>query len=54
MNGDMKVYSFVASDPVTSFGADIKDFWDAHLSPDWRSTPVSAEPDQSKKEDKIQ
>ncbi|KAJ5270161.1 endoglucanase-1 [Penicillium chrysogenum] len=28
MNGDMKVYSFVASDPVTSFGADIKDFWD--------------------------
>jgi hypothetical protein len=26
----------------------------AHLSPDWRSTPVSAEPDQSKKEDKIQ
>ncbi|KAL4918117.1 concanavalin A-like lectin/glucanase domain-containing protein [Aspergillus aurantiobrunneus] len=31
MNGDMNVYSFVASDPVTSFSADIKDFWD-HLS----------------------
>ena len=26
----------------------------AHLSPDWRSIPVSAEPDQSKKDDKIQ
>ncbi|KAL2823443.1 concanavalin A-like lectin/glucanase domain-containing protein [Aspergillus cavernicola] len=31
MNGDMNVYSFVASDPVTSFSADIKDFR-AHLT----------------------
>lgn len=28
MNGDMEVYSFVASSPVTSFNADIKEFWD--------------------------
>lgn len=28
MNGDMEVYSFVASEAVNSFSADIKDFWD--------------------------
>lgn len=28
MNEDMEVYSFVASEPVTSFDADIKEFWD--------------------------
>ncbi|KAL2789054.1 concanavalin A-like lectin/glucanase domain-containing protein [Aspergillus keveii] len=28
MNGDMNVYSFVASNPVTSFNADVKEFWD--------------------------
>ncbi|KAL4918399.1 concanavalin A-like lectin/glucanase domain-containing protein [Aspergillus aurantiobrunneus] len=28
MNGEMEVYSFVAADPVLSFSADIKEFWD--------------------------
>jgi hypothetical protein len=28
MNGDMNVYSFVASNPVTSFNAEVKEFWD--------------------------
>lgn len=31
MNGDMEVYSFVASNPIKSFSTDIKDFF-AHLT----------------------
>ncbi|KAI9368168.1 concanavalin A-like lectin/glucanase domain-containing protein [Aspergillus egyptiacus] len=27
LNGDMQVYSFVVSSPLTSFNADIKEFW---------------------------
>ncbi|KAF9890644.1 hypothetical protein FE257_005775 [Aspergillus nanangensis] len=27
MNGDMNVFSFVVSDPITSFSGDISDFW---------------------------
>lgn len=27
MNGEMEVFSFVAADPLTSWSADIKEFW---------------------------
>jgi xyloglucan-specific endo-beta-1,4-glucanase len=27
MNGSMRVYSFVASNPVTNFNSDVKQFW---------------------------
>lgn len=27
MNGEMEVFSFVAANPLTSWSADIKEFW---------------------------
>ncbi|KAL5360659.1 concanavalin A-like lectin/glucanase domain-containing protein [Aspergillus floccosus] len=41
MNGDMNVYSFVASSPITSFSTDIKDFF-THLT-DSYSFPASSQ-----------
>ncbi|KAL4892311.1 concanavalin A-like lectin/glucanase domain-containing protein [Aspergillus ambiguus] len=41
MNGDMNVYSFVASEPIGSFNTDVKDFF-AHLTDNY-SFPASSQ-----------